>query len=387
MVLSCVRSNCIKSVYVQPVSPQLDTSTDNSIMDSNLVIITVAYTFLFVMSTPINMLIMPLPASAPITLSAIQTEFSAANLAAASTAAGLDPLPTSMLDFLGLSAYTPNTETYVTPGTYYFTVRTGKPANQAMNVLCIGGGGGGGGAIAGAGYDGESGGWSGSSGGGGGGGAVSYRISSSAYGNLVSAGDVITIEVGSGGAGVTGIESLNAFGPFAGYGGGSSVLSWGAGFPAPGAADRYCWSTGGYPGRTANSNYRFTASKLTNGNGGDSGVTTYGTGGTGSTSNPATAADWSAVDGFPGGGGGGAGGGSPEAPTGGAGRSISLTGISSGTFGQGGAGGGAFLPDDGPNGSTYGMGGGGASAQAFYNAPASSRYGGDGAGGGVQFYV
>jgi len=40
----------------------------------------------------------------PITLLDIQNEFSAGSLAAASTAAGLDPLPTSMLDFLGKSA-------------------------------------------------------------------------------------------------------------------------------------------------------------------------------------------------------------------------------------------------------------------------------------------
>ena len=43
--------------------------------------------------------------TAPITLLQIQNEFSAGSLAAASTAAGLDPLPTSMLDFLGLSNY------------------------------------------------------------------------------------------------------------------------------------------------------------------------------------------------------------------------------------------------------------------------------------------
>ena len=48
---------------------------------------------------------MALTSYAPITLSAIQSEFSAGSLASASTAAGLDPLPTSMLDFLGLSAY------------------------------------------------------------------------------------------------------------------------------------------------------------------------------------------------------------------------------------------------------------------------------------------
>jgi len=47
---------------------------------------------------------MALTNSVPITLSAIQSEFSAGSLSAASTAAGLDPLPTSMLDFLGKSA-------------------------------------------------------------------------------------------------------------------------------------------------------------------------------------------------------------------------------------------------------------------------------------------
>ena len=352
-----------------------------------LTIVGIVYTFLRLVSTPINMLIMPLPASAPITLSAIQTEFSAANLAAASTAAGLDPLPTSMLDFLGLSAYTPQTETYVTPGTYYFTVRTGKPANQVMNVLCVGGGGGGGGAIAGTGYVGEPGGYSGASGGGGGGGAVTYRISSSAYGNLVSAGDVITIEVGSGGVGAAGIESLNPTGPFAGSSGGSSVVYWGAPFPAPGAEVRYCWSTGGYPGRTANSNYRFTASKLTNGNGGNSGVTIYGTGGTGASGYAGTIGDWSAVDGFPGGGGGGAGGASPYAPIAGPGLSVSLTGIVSTVFGQGGDGAPQTGDGNGDNGNQYGKGGGGAGSYVFYNQPAVSRTGGNGGGGGVQLYV
>lgn len=330
---------------------------------------------------------MPLPASAPITLSAIQTEFSAADLAAASTAAGLDPLPTSMLDFLGLSAYTPQTETYTTPGTYYFTVRTGKPANQEMNVLCVGGGGGGGGAIAGSGYLGESGGYSGASGGGGGGGAVTYRISSSGYGNLVSAGDVITIEVGSGGAGVSGIESENAFGPFAAYSGGSSTVSWGAPFPAPGATDRSCWSTGGYPGRTANSKYRFTASKLTNGDGGNSGVSTYGTGGTGASGYAGTPGDWFAVDGFPGGGGGGAGGASTTQPVGGVGLSVSLTGIVGTVFGQGGDGAPTSGDGNGDNGNQFGKGGNGAGSYVFYNLPAVSRVGGTGGGGGVQFYV
>lgn len=67
---------------------------------------------------------MPLPNPAPITLQEIQTEFGTTGLVASSTAAGLDPLPTSMLDFLGLSNKT--TYTYTTPGTYYFTVPSGK---------------------------------------------------------------------------------------------------------------------------------------------------------------------------------------------------------------------------------------------------------------------
>lgn len=49
---------------------------------------------------------MPLPSSGPITLQQIQSEFSAGSLAAASTPAGLDPLPTSMRDFMGLTNYT-----------------------------------------------------------------------------------------------------------------------------------------------------------------------------------------------------------------------------------------------------------------------------------------
>jgi hypothetical protein len=55
---------------------------------------------------------MALPSSAPITLSAIQSETGTANLAAASSAAGLHPLPTSMLDFLGWTS----AAAYLDPG-------------------------------------------------------------------------------------------------------------------------------------------------------------------------------------------------------------------------------------------------------------------------------
>lgn len=48
---------------------------------------------------------MTLPSSAPITLQQIQTEYGVSGLVNASTAAGLNPLPTAMLDFLGLTNY------------------------------------------------------------------------------------------------------------------------------------------------------------------------------------------------------------------------------------------------------------------------------------------
>jgi hypothetical protein len=47
---------------------------------------------------------MTLPSSGAITLQQIQSEYSTSGLAASSTAAGLDPLPTSMRDFMGLSS-------------------------------------------------------------------------------------------------------------------------------------------------------------------------------------------------------------------------------------------------------------------------------------------
>ena len=48
---------------------------------------------------------MTLPSSGPITLTAIQSEYGVSGLRSASTAAGLDPLPTSMRDFMGLTNY------------------------------------------------------------------------------------------------------------------------------------------------------------------------------------------------------------------------------------------------------------------------------------------
>jgi hypothetical protein len=47
---------------------------------------------------------MALPSSGSITLQQIQSEYSVSGLQAASTAAGLNPLPTAMRDFMGLSS-------------------------------------------------------------------------------------------------------------------------------------------------------------------------------------------------------------------------------------------------------------------------------------------
>jgi len=325
---------------------------------------------------------MPLPGSPPITLSQIQSEFSAANLQAASTAAGLDPLPTSMLDFLGLSAYTKQTYTYLTPGTYYLTIPANKP-DGLMNVLCVGSGGGGGGAIAGNGYDGEPGGYSGSAGGGGGGGAVSGYISSL---DPVVAGQTITIVVAAGGLGASGISSVPGGGNiFKGDEGSVTYVNWR--LPGEITALKICWATGGWGGRTFNSNYRFTAGKLTNGNGGDSGIATaytypYGKPTTANAGGPASGS----TDAITGGGGGGAGG-AGATFTGGVGASITLTGVSGNTLGAGGQGGNTYGNGNGPNGANVGDGGGGAESYVFYNFTPVSYTGGDGAIGGCQVYV
>ena len=136
---------------------------------------------------------MALPNPAPITLSAIQTEFSAGSLTAASTAAGLDPLPTSMLDFLGLSNYAPQVRVNATSGSGTWTVPTGC---TQIWVMVVGGGAGGGGAQAGTGFAGEAGGYSANAGGGGGAGAVATL---SAF--AVTPGQSVSYTVGAGGFG------------------------------------------------------------------------------------------------------------------------------------------------------------------------------------------
>ena len=89
---------------------------------------------------------MALTSSPPINLLAIQSEFSSGSLSAASTAAGLNPLPTSMLDFLGLGSYTPqlrvDSSTAFTDTT--FTVPAGTPAGTTYYYVLAGGGGAGG---------------------------------------------------------------------------------------------------------------------------------------------------------------------------------------------------------------------------------------------------
>jgi integrin beta 8 len=82
---------------------------------------------------------MPLPSSAPITLSAIQTEFGAGSLSAAATAAGVSA---NMLAFLGQSSFTPTVYDYVTPGFYTWV----KPSGcNNIEAICVAGGAAGGG--------------------------------------------------------------------------------------------------------------------------------------------------------------------------------------------------------------------------------------------------
>ena len=130
-------------------------------------------------------LTMPLPSSAPITLSAIQSETGTGSLRSASTAAGKDPLPTSMLDFLGYSAFTPSLAAYTTIGTTNLTV----PAGCTQIEMIIAAGGGSGGGIdtgIGANINVHAG------GGGGAGGVIEQTVN-------VTAGQSITIVVGAGG--------------------------------------------------------------------------------------------------------------------------------------------------------------------------------------------
>jgi hypothetical protein len=119
---------------------------------------------------------MALPSSGNITLSAIQTEFSAANLRAAATAAGV---AANMRAFLGLSSFTATLYDYQTAGSYTWT----NPGAKNITAVCCAGGGGGGGS------DGQGG------QGGGGGGGMAYFFAYS-----VSGISSLTLVVGAGGA-------------------------------------------------------------------------------------------------------------------------------------------------------------------------------------------
>jgi hypothetical protein len=79
---------------------------------------------------------MALPNPAPITLLQIQGEYGTSGLAASSTAAGLDPLPTSMLDFLGRSAVTVYSYFDNLTGQWYITTQsTSSPASSIGTIF------------------------------------------------------------------------------------------------------------------------------------------------------------------------------------------------------------------------------------------------------------
>ena len=255
---------------------------------------------------------MPTLTGPPITLTAIQTEFSTSGLVASSTAAGLDPLPTSMLDFIGLSSYTPQVRVDATSGSGVWTVPSGC---TQIWVLIVGGGAGGGGALAGSGYLGEAGGYSANAGGGGGGGAVATL---SAF--AVTAGQTVSYTVGA--AGVGGVGSLT------GDSGGTTSATYSGGGSISAAG-----GVGGTAGTLTNIS---PGSSTSRGNGGASG--------NGNAGGPGSNVEWG-VDARYGGGGGGndavGGSGKTASPgLGGAGTSVSLNGLSdSGPYGQGGNGG------------------------------------------------
>jgi hypothetical protein len=126
---------------------------------------------------------MSLPSSAPITLSAIQTEWGASSLSAAATNAGVSA---NMLAFLNKN------NTGVTPfyATGYYTWYVPPGVTEVNALVIAGGGGGGGGSGRGAQYAGFN-----IGGGGGGGGGAVYSCMPA------TAGQSFTVYVGAGGAG------------------------------------------------------------------------------------------------------------------------------------------------------------------------------------------
>ena len=297
---------------------------------------------------------MALPLTGNITLLDIQNEFGQGSLAAASTPAGLDPLPTSMRDFMGLSAVTASVLLDRSSGSGTFTIPAGV---TSIWVLVVGGGAGGGGARAGlgpeGGYRSEGGGYSANAGGGGGAGEVS---SVSAF--TVVPGQTISWSVGAGGVGGIGSGLVGSGGTtFALYNGpgGGTILADGG--------------TAGQKGLLTNAD---PASTTLRGNGGDGG-NGVNFGGQGSND------EWG-VDSRAGGGGGGSSGNGGSGATsfpgaGGAGTTVTLTGLTqTGPYGVGGDGG----TDSGGSGaaaSFYGNGGAGGGARCFENVSGSGNGG------------
>lgn len=197
---------------------------------------------------------MTLPASAPITLSAIQTEFSSANLLAAATAAGVSA---NMLAFLGKSAFSPFLAAYTTVGTTNLTVPAGC---TQIEMIIAGGGGAGGGTDTGSGAGNRL----HAGGGGGGGGVVNQTIS-------VTAGQSITVVVGAGGS--AGAGNPNNWT----HGSASSVTYGGSTYTGGGGLRGYFAVKGGGTGYGGNSGSPQSQA------GGGPGLGNVGSGGGGST--------------------------------------------------------------------------------------------------------
>lgn len=234
---------------------------------------------------------MALPSSAPIDLSAIQTEFSAGSLSAAATAAGVSA---NMLAFLGKSAYTATLYDYTVPGTYTWVKPSGA---NTMEAICVAGGGAGGGAIL----------YYGSGGGGGAGFAYKFSYSLSGISSL-------TLVVG-------GVSAPNLRGR--GTNGNNSSISSG------GSALVTCpGGSGGWPGSVGYG-----------GDGGDAGAVIFYATGYGGAGNPADDTGTNA-----GGGGGNGGNGEPYYTGGGGGPASTLT-LAGGTY--------SYYVSPGGNGQAY----------------------------------
>lgn len=283
---------------------------------------------------------MTLPASPPITLSAIQSEFSAANLRAAATAAGVSA---NMLAFLGKSAFTPYLAGYTTVGTTTLVVPYGC---TQIEILAAGGGGAGGGT------DTSIGGASTlhAGGGGGGGGYVNRTVN-------VTGGQTITIIVGAGGS-AGGADPNNWT-----HGGSTYVTAGGSTYIAGGGLRGYFSVKLGSVGYGGNSG---------NGAPGGAGIRNVGSGGGAGTDTPGGNAYSNDTI--------------PPQYFGGDGGLPNYTQMPNGYavwIGGGGAGGGGYSP--GVSQTTL-VGGGGDGAAGVYPGDGGLQVGADGFKGGVALY-